>query len=70
MIPQKLVPDPTYIKGEIDANPAWKLAFELSEVDNDHAPIGWFRYIHIAAWLLNEFELVPKPSKSDVRDTR
>jgi hypothetical protein len=40
--------DPTYVKSEIDANPTWKLAFELSEIDNDNAPIGWFKYIHLA----------------------
>jgi hypothetical protein len=40
--------DPTYVKQEIDANPTWKLAWRLSELDNDDAPIGWGRYITIA----------------------
>lgn len=37
--------DPTYVRAEIDANPVWKLAFYLSELRNDDAPIGWSRYI-------------------------
>lgn len=52
--------DPTYVQAEIDANPVWKLAWRLSEVDNDHAPIGWFRYVHMARWLLETFEMSPK----------
>ena len=27
--------DPTYVKDEIEANPAWDLAFTLSEIQND-----------------------------------
>jgi hypothetical protein len=49
--------DPTYNRAEIDANPEWRLAFRLSEVDNDNAPIGWSRYVTLAAWLLRTFEL-------------
>lgn len=49
--------DPTYVKAEIDANPVWKLAWRMSEVDNDNAPIGWGRYILIARWLLGTYEL-------------
>ena len=41
----KLVQD---AKEEIDADPIWKLAFLMSEIDNDLAPIGWSRYIHLA----------------------
>jgi hypothetical protein len=33
--------DPTYDRGEIDANPEWQLAFSLSEIMNDNAPLGW-----------------------------
>lgn len=40
--------DPTYVKSEIEANPTWRLAFFISEIDNDTAPIGWGRYISIA----------------------
>jgi hypothetical protein len=49
--------DPTYVKAEIDANPEWKLAWRLSEVDNDNAPIGWGRYRILARWLLQTFEM-------------
>jgi len=42
------MPDPTYDKELIDANPVWKLAFLMSETDNDNAPIGWSAYIRIA----------------------
>ena len=45
--------DPTYVKDEIYANPAWKLAFMMSEIDNDLAPIGWGQYISLATNLLN-----------------
>lgn len=54
--------DPTYIKSEIEANPDWKLAFLLSEFDNDNAPIGWSRYINMAKLLRIHFELIPKES--------
>lgn len=47
--------DPTYVKEHIDANPIWKLAWRLSEIDNDNAPIGWWRYINLARWLLSTF---------------
>jgi hypothetical protein len=40
--------DPTYDSSLIDANPVWKLAWVLSELDNDNAPIGWGNYIKIA----------------------
>jgi hypothetical protein len=41
----KCLPDPTYDRAAIDANPVWKLAFHLSELHNDNAPIGWSAYI-------------------------
>lgn len=40
--------DPTYNREEIDANPHWKLAFVLSELGNDSAPLGWGEYIPAA----------------------
>jgi hypothetical protein len=52
--------DPTYVHTEIQANPIWSLAWRLSEVDNDNAPIGWSRYINIARHLLVTFELTEK----------
>lgn len=52
--------DPTYDQSKIEANPDWKLAFLLSELDNDFAPIGWSRYIALASALRLKFELIPK----------
>ena len=57
MIPSYYVPnDPTYVAAEISANPIWALAFSLSEVDNDNAPLGWFRYIHVARWVIENYK--------------
>lgn len=52
--------DPTYVQSEIDANPVWQLAFSLSEIQNDHAPLGWGRYIYVAECLLNNYEIKRK----------
>ncbi len=49
--------DPTYIKAEINLKPEWKLAFWLSEIDNDNAPIGWGKYILLARFLNGKFDL-------------
>lgn len=54
--------DPTYVKSEIEANPAWELAFTLSEIENDNAPIGWSHYIPTAECLLAAYEIKRKPS--------
>lgn len=51
--------DPTYIHAQINADPAWKLAFEMSEQVNDNAPIGWGRYIPLARWVLQNFDRKP-----------
>ena len=60
--------DPTYVRAQIDANPAWRLAWRLSEVDNDNAPIGWSRYIGLASWLLQTFTMIEKaPGQGDER---
>jgi hypothetical protein len=48
-------PDPTYVREEIEANPVWRRAFELSELRNDTAPIGWSHFIAEA-----EAELAPQ----------
>ncbi len=50
--------DPTYVQEEIDANPEWKLAFLLSEIDNDNAPLGWSKYNFIAGCLISNRETV------------
>jgi hypothetical protein len=52
--------DPTYVREAIDANPEWRLAFRLSEVDNDDAPLGWARYIPLARWLRENFDMTEK----------
>lgn len=44
--------DPTYDRKLIDANPEWELAFILSEIRNDNAPIGWGTYIGTAKALI------------------
>ena len=52
--------DPTYVREVIDANPEWKMAFEMSEIQNDNAPIGWGRYICIAEYLFRHYEISPR----------
>lgn len=52
--------DPTYVKTEIAANPEWDLAWVLSEIMNDNAPIGWGKYIWVATCLLGAFEIKRK----------
>lgn len=39
------MPDPTYDRAEIQKNKAWRVAFVLSELYNDDAPLNWSRYI-------------------------
>jgi hypothetical protein len=45
--------DPTYDQKEINANRVWKRAFQLSEQENDFAPLGWSKWIPRAARELN-----------------
>jgi hypothetical protein len=52
--------DPTYDKTAIEANPEWELAFVLSEIENDNAPLGWSRYIGTANCLLAHFDIKRK----------
>lgn len=52
--------DPTYNREEIRANPEWDVAFVLSELRNDKAPIGWSRYIMDARCLLGTFDIQRK----------
>ncbi len=49
--------DPTYNKELIDANPEWQLAFSLSEIMNDNAPLGWGKYIGTAKCLLANYTI-------------
>jgi len=55
--------DPTYDAKKIEANNIWSLAFLMSEIDNDNAPIGWSNYIFLASALLNKYDIVEKPPK-------
>ena len=52
--------DPTYDPAQIKANPEWQLAFSLSEIENNNAPIGWGRYIWIARCLLANYDIKRK----------
>jgi hypothetical protein len=52
--------DPTYVQERIQADPTWALAFALSEIMNDNAPIGWSRYIGPAECLLAKYEIKEK----------
>lgn len=52
--------DPTYMMSKINANRVWKLAFLLSEFDNDRAPIGWSNYIPMAEFLLRYYKMEPR----------
>ena len=52
--------DPTYDREAIRANPVWDLAFVLSEIRNDNAPLGWGTYIYTAKCLLRHYEIKVK----------
>ena len=56
--------DPTYDKEQIANNPAWELAFTLSEIQNDSAPLGWGKYIWIAECLLAAYEIKRRSAKT------
>lgn len=49
--------DPTYDRTKISANPEWDLAFVLSEIMNDSAPLGWSKYIWVAQALRATFDI-------------
>lgn len=55
--------DHTYDKATINANPVWQLAFSLSEIMNDGAPIGWGQYIYAAECLLANYEIKRKAGR-------
>lgn len=44
--------DPTYDAFRISENPVWLLAWTLSEIQNDNAPLGWGKHIHVAERLI------------------
>ena len=49
--------DPTYNMDEIASNPEWKLAFLISEVLNDQAPLGWGNYTSVASVIMRRYKL-------------
>ena len=49
-----------YDQEQIQANPLWALAFHLSEIDNDNAPIGWSSYIWKARSIMGTFDVTKK----------
>ena len=60
-----MIHDPTYDKKEIERRLDWKLAFLLSELANDDAPMGWSRYIPIAQRALKDAQELPKHEPAD-----
>lgn len=50
--------DPTYEEVVINRYPIWRLAFFLSELYNDNAPIGWSKYAEIAERAIEEAKRV------------
>lgn len=52
--------DPTYERDKIDADPVWRLAYDLSEIDNDNSPIGWYKYVSMARCLLDNYTMERK----------
>jgi hypothetical protein len=56
---------PTYDRELIKADPIWDLAFTMSEIMNDNAPIGWHKYIGAAECLLASYDIKRK-EKSNV----
>ena len=57
------MPDLTYNRKEIEKDPVWELAFTLSEIENDNAPIGWCQYIATAKCLLAKYDISRKTKK-------
>lgn len=53
----KDLPDPTYDRDEIRSKPEWDLAWTISEIMNDNAPIGWSSYIFLAQCLQSKYEI-------------
>src|SRR5882672_192097 len=49
--------DFTYVKEQIESKREWALAFKLSEVHNDNAPLGWTNYIELATWLFSHYNM-------------
>ncbi len=41
-------------QSELDRNGVWQIAFTLSEMVNDNAPLGWEKYIPLAEKSIEE----------------
>lgn len=61
--------DPTYEREKIEANPEWDVAFTLSEIFNDSAPLGWGKYIGRAQCLLAAYDMTKKNPRTAVGPT-
>jgi hypothetical protein len=61
--------DPTYDKELIKADPVWYLAWVMSEIENDVAPLGWGRYIRLARGLLSNFDITEKRATPATKET-
>lgn len=53
--------DPTYDKEAIKARLEWDLAWVLSQIIDDNAPIGWSKHIFTAKCLLAHYDIKRKP---------
>lgn len=58
------MPDPTYVMAEIRRVPEWEVAHTLSEILNDNAPIGWFKYVGTAKCLLAAYDMRRKEGEA------
>ena len=61
-LPKEQLPDPTYNKKEIVKNPAWHIAWIISQCVDDEAPLGWSKRIWIADQIVKELNV--KPTRS------
>ena len=57
--------DPTYDRAEIENNPVWELAFTISEIHNDNAPLGWGRYKYLAECLLHHYDIKRRTEETE-----
>lgn len=53
--------DPTYDQEEINKNKVWRVAFIMSELRNDNAPLGWSRYIPDATAVVASLDSFVEP---------
>lgn len=46
--------DPTYNRDIIRSNGVWEIAYIISQMLDDNAPIGWSKYIPLAEEVVNK----------------